>query len=213
MDIFAPYQKRNTSFIVKNIITNSNKTVRIFQYPIPVGKQRDLLDIPGVAESDIRASLLKGEILHKLLAQEITIVFSDIDLLQFNTAQKSFLQQSGVVVGLDVSGSGGGLSATDHETLRQLIHFIDDGPADGFASGSYKEIIGQPFPASITWYVDSSKGQKIVEEFLWYNDSSAPTVIIWNMYAADGTTIVHTITDNIDYADTIYEVNRTRTIS
>lgn len=91
---FAPFQKRNTSFIVRNIITNSNKTVRIFHYPIPIGTDRDLLNIPGVAEADIRASLLKGEIQRKLLAKEIAIVFSDIDLLQFNEDQRAFINQN-----------------------------------------------------------------------------------------------------------------------
>jgi len=147
---FAPYEKLSTSFVVKNIITNSNKVVRIFQYPIPVGKTRDLLDIPGVGEADIRASLLKGEILHKLLAKEISVITSDIDLLQFNAQQKALLQAAGITIGLDVSGLGY-ITASDHEILRQLIHFIDSGgPADGFASGAYKEILptGNPFPTS-----------------------------------------------------------------
>lgn len=102
---FAPFKKRNTFFIVKNIITNSNKTVRIFHYPIPVGKTRDLLDIEGVGEADIRASLLKGEILHKLLAREITVIRSDIDLLQFNSDQLQFLTENGITIGTQV-GSG-----------------------------------------------------------------------------------------------------------
>lgn len=107
MDIFAPGKKRNTCFIVKNIITGSNKVVRIFQYPIPVGQTRDILAIPGVSESDIRASLLKGELLHKILSQEITIVSSDIDLLQFDALQKQFLMDSGVTCGLSITQTNG----------------------------------------------------------------------------------------------------------
>jgi hypothetical protein len=42
-DQFAPYQKFNTSFIVQNIISGTPKTINIFQYPIRVGAQRDLL--------------------------------------------------------------------------------------------------------------------------------------------------------------------------
>ena len=103
MNDFAPFQKRNTSFVVKNIITDSNKTIKIFQYPIPVGYQRDLLLIPGVSESDIRASLLKGEILVKLLANEVIIVYSDIDLLQFNSDQLNFLISKGVTTGLQIT--------------------------------------------------------------------------------------------------------------
>ena len=104
-DQFAPYQKFNTSFIVENIISGTPKIINIFQYPIPVGAQRDLLKIPYVSEADIRASLLKGEIMHKLRAGEIKIVFSDIDLLQFNADQRAFLQQSGVLNGLQISSS------------------------------------------------------------------------------------------------------------
>lgn len=67
------------------------------------GETRDLLAIPGVSEADIRASLLKGEIRHKILAEDITVICSDIDLLQFNDDQKLFLQQAGIIKGLEVT--------------------------------------------------------------------------------------------------------------
>lgn len=122
MDDFAPFHKRNTCFVVKNIITDSNKTVKIFQYPIPIGYERDLLAIPGVSESDIRASLLKGEILHKLLANEITIVCSDIDLLQFNNDQLNFLASKGVTVGLQITNFN--MKVIRREDI-QLVGIID----------------------------------------------------------------------------------------
>lgn len=102
MDIFAPGIKINGCFIVQNI-SPQVKTISIFQYPINYMQNRDLLQIPGVAEQDIRASLLKGELNYKLRAKDITIVCSDIDLLQFNAGQMTFLQQAGVVDGLQVS--------------------------------------------------------------------------------------------------------------
>jgi hypothetical protein len=105
------------------------------------------------------------------------------------------------------------LTAEQHETLRQLIHFIDEGPADGFASGAFKEIIGQPFPSSIIWYVDNTKTQKIVEKLITRNSSKNPTSIVWNMYDFDGVTIVHTVTDSITYTLGAFESTRTRTIS
>lgn len=105
------------------------------------------------------------------------------------------------------------LTAEQHETLRQLIHFIDEGPADGFASGAYKAIIGQPFPTSITWYVDNTQTQKIVEKLITRNSSKNPTSIVWNMYDFDGVTVVHTVTDAITYAMGAFESTRTRTIS
>lgn len=119
---FAPFLKINGCFVVQNL-ANPKKTIFIFNYPIPFGGSRDLLMIPGVAEGDIRASLLKGELQHKLRAQEITVLCSDIDLLQFNTAQKAFLQAGGIVNGLQVSGDE--LNTTHHEDI-QLIGAVND---------------------------------------------------------------------------------------
>ncbi len=101
MDEFAPYLKINGCFIVLNV-SPQVKTIKIFNYPIPYHQTRDLLGIPGVAEQDIRASLLKGELQHKIRAKDIIVVCSDIDLLQFNMAHKAFLQGAGIVNGLEV---------------------------------------------------------------------------------------------------------------
>lgn len=122
---FAPFQKRNTTFVVKNIITDSNKTVRIFQYPIPVGQSRDLLAIPGVAESDIRSALLKGELLEKLLAGEVVITASDIDLLQFNDDQKKFLQANGVINGLQASAAQFSVLRKDDISLVGVVDGVN----------------------------------------------------------------------------------------
>jgi hypothetical protein len=104
MNEFGPYPKKYTKFVVKNICPDRRKVISIFQYPILNGTTRDLLAIPGVSEADIRVSLLKGELNHKLRAGDIIIVESDIDLLQFNLDQKHFLQEGGVVFGLQVTG-------------------------------------------------------------------------------------------------------------
>src|SRR5665213_3370860 len=104
MDIFAPFRKINGCFIVMNI-SPQIKTIRIFNYPINYTDTRDLLSIPGVAEQDIRASLLKGELCWKILARDIVIICSDIDLLQFNDAQRSFLQAAGIINGLEVGSN------------------------------------------------------------------------------------------------------------
>lgn len=95
--------KNSTKFIVKNIAPG-NKTIKIFRYPILNGQTRDLLMIPDVSEADIRHSLLKGELKVKLSdnVKEAVVVYSDIDLLQFNTDQKRFLQNVGIIKGLQV---------------------------------------------------------------------------------------------------------------
>lgn len=102
---FAPFSTNPECFIVQNI-SPTPKTIFIFNYPINYWCTRDLLRIPGVAESDIRSSLLKGELNHKIRAQEITILCSDIDLLQFNDANKAFLTAAGITKGLEVPGGG-----------------------------------------------------------------------------------------------------------
>lgn len=222
---FAPGRNECGIFIVKNI-SPQKKTINIFNYPINLGQTRDLLKIPGVSESDIKSSLMKGQIRHKFKVGDIQLVFSNIGLLQFNDCGIQYLQEYGFTTGVSVGynqldsyvqniiDSGGGITSQQHETLRQLIHFIDEGPGDGFASGAYKEVLptGNPFPTSITWYLDLAKTKKLVEKFVTYNSSQFPIMIQWNMYDYDGVIIVHTVIDTITYSNA-FESTRTRIIS
>ena len=240
MDIFAPQFPFNftirATFVVKNIITDSNKTIKIFDYPIPVGTTRDLLKIPGVAEADIRASLLKGEIRNKILANEITIIDSDIDLLQFNDDQRDFLQDAGATEGISVGidelgddvlnliGTGGGsgsdnddgyLTAQEHPLLRDLVHFIEEGPGNGFASNAVRitSPSGSPFPTNITWYLDQTLTTKLIEKLIIYTSNQVPSTITWNLYDYDGITIKHSITDTYTYTNNVFESSRIRSIT
>ena len=122
MDSFAPYLKINGCFIVKNI-SPQIKTINIFNYPINYGCTRDLLQIPGVGEGDIRASLLKGELQHKIRANDIVVICSDIDLLQFNDSQKKFLQNSGINNGLEIT--------SDNMAILKLEDVVLVGTVDG----------------------------------------------------------------------------------
>jgi hypothetical protein len=255
---FAYSLKYNTHFIVRNITGQPNsmlhlegdnpsiplpfrspvfylspqKTIRIFHYPINAGGVRDLLQIPGVQEEDIRSSLLKGELRHKFLCGDIELVSSNIDLLQFSDRQRTFLQDfgftEGVTIGYDeldgyvqgliaAGGSGGDDSAADtdeHETLRQLIHFVDEGPGHGFAASAYKVSLptGSPFPVSMTWYLDAAHTIKLVDKLVTYSVNKFPIVLEWRMYASDGVTIIHTVTDSITYSSA-FESTRVRIIT
>ena len=227
MNVFAPHQPKCGQFVVRNI-SPQRKTIFIFNYPINYHETRDLLKIPGIFEGEIKSSLMKGTLKRKFLNQDIELVISNIDLLQFTDCGIQYLEgygfTTGVRIGFDqldgyvqnliTTGDGGGITPFEHQTLRQLIHFIDEGPGDGFASGAFKEILppGSPFPTSITWYLDVAKTKKLVEKFITYTNVAFPTTIHWNMYDYDGVTIVHTVIDTITY-NAAFEGTRTRSIS
>lgn len=111
----------------------------------------------------------------------------------------------------DLVAGTGGLTADAHKILRQLIHFIDEGPAEGFASGAYKEVTGTVFPTAVIWYDSSGVGKKkIVEKLITWTGPNA-TTIVWKVY--DGSeTLLATVTDTISYTG-IFETSRTRSIA
>jgi hypothetical protein len=90
------------AFVVKNI-TAPPKTISIFNINIPFGTTKNLLDIPGIGEEDVRISLLKGQVLNKILSGDIKIVFSDVNALSFNNNQQSFLLSSNMENGTQIN--------------------------------------------------------------------------------------------------------------
>ena len=155
MDYSAPFIKQNTVFIIKNI-SNPPKVVNIFQYPTMPGTTRDLLMIPGVSEANIRASLLKGEVNHKLRAKDITIIQSDIDLLQFNMDQKTFLMAAGITQGIDITDSNLQVLREENIVLIGIIDgvnlifttpdiFIQDGHQIAVYLNGVRQIISQDY--------------------------------------------------------------------
>jgi len=109
---------------------------------------------------------------------------------------------------------GSGITEAEHKVLRQLIHFIDNGPAEGFVSGAYREILpsADPFPTSEIWWESSSKTKKIVELTITRNANKIPTAEEWKVYDTDGSTVLATVTDTISYTG-IFETSRTRAIT
>lgn len=137
-------------------------------------------------------------------------------VLQF----KSFVAGQSIIVtdlGDTIEITSTALTPGQHRTLRQLIHFIDQGPAEGFLSGAFKEVLPEasPFPTSVTWYTNSGKTQKIVEKLITRSGGGAtniaPTPITWIMYDEDGTTIVAKVIDSITYSG-VFEYQVTREI-
>lgn len=111
-----------------------------------------------------------------------------------------------------LTGSGvSGLTEAQHKALRQLIHFINDGPAEGFASGAVKTTAySGAFPTSEIWYESAAKTQPIVKKTNTYI-GAFPITEEWKMYDTDGSTVLVTVTDSIIYTGA-FETERTRTI-
>lgn len=103
---------------------------------------------------------------------------------------------------------GGGITAGEHETLLQLIHFIDEGPAEGFATGATKTVTGTVFPTQVLW--KRADATKLVEQNVTWTGAN-PTTVQWKMYAANGVTVLATVTDTISYTGP-FETGRTRAI-
>ncbi len=118
----------------------------------------------------------------------------------------------------EVIAGSGALTESAHRTLRQLIHFIDGGPAEGFATGAYKETLpaADPFPTTVTWWESSSKSKRIVEKTITRSGGGAtnvtPTPIVWDMYDTNGTTKLATVSDAVTYSG-VFETSRNRTIT
>lgn len=110
-----------------------------------------------------------------------------------------------------LTAAGAGLSAIQHEGLRQLIHFIDNGPAEGFSSGAYRETTGTVFPTAIIWYDQVGVGKKkiVSKEIVW--SGPFPATITWKMYDASEV-LLATVTDTLTYSGP-FETSRTRTIA
>lgn len=147
----------STKFIVRNIAPG-NKRVRVFNYPINNGEVRDLIDIPGLSEGDIRHSLLKGELLIKIKNKELIIVDSDIDLIQFNAEQLAFLQESGVPNGIIVN-----TSTTTNFVIDSLLIGIQNSSNTIFTISSGKFLFDSI--NKITVYVNGVR-QAITQNFL-----------------------------------------------
>lgn len=122
------------------------------------------------------------------------------------------MSASGAILTHDGTSVVTTVGSDDHPTLRQLIHLSESGPMEGWPTGVHRVITGQPFPTNMTWWTDNTLATKILELNITRNASQNPTVEQWKMYAADGVTVLATITDTIAYSGG-YEVSRTRAIA
>lgn len=114
------------NFTIRNI-SPQRKRLTVFNTPIEYLQTYDLMTIEGIAEDDIRSSLVKGELANKIRVGAIQIVSSSINLLQFDSEQKAFIDSANADVdqplpGTDPitqcgSGGGGGTVIENGGTL------------------------------------------------------------------------------------------------
>lgn len=148
--------------------------------------------------------------IHKNAANEISSITSkavpvSADLIVIEDSAAGFAKKSATLGSLPSSG----LTPSSHEVLLQLIHFIDEGPAEGFTTGATKTTTGTVFPTQNLW--KRADATKLVEQNITWTGVK-PTTIQWKIYAADGTTVLATVTDTITYTG-VFETSRTRTIA
>lgn len=160
----------------------------------PIEPQEDALEAAGLYGQDASNR------------DENVLIWRDGDDWKF----KDVSNPSGTTLTGLIAGAGG-LTESGHRVLRQLIHFIDGGPAEGFASGAYRETTGTVFPTSIIWYESSAKTKKIVEKNITWTGVN-PTTIEWKVYDTDGSSVLATVSDSLSYSG-LFETSRTRTIT
>lgn len=104
---------------------------------------------------------------------------------------------------------------SDHDSVRQLVHFLDEeGPGHGFSSGAARVITGGLFPTDVTWWTEdpiNSSAKKILKKTIDRTNPSAPTPIVWTIYSNDGTTVLQQLRDDVVYSG-ITEIQRVRTV-
>ena len=162
-------------------------------FPTSLDKNEDFVDCRGVTIQDDSSD--DDDV-------RISRDGNDLTFLDKNNTEKTLTEL--------VAGTGG-LTEEGHKILRQLIHFIDNGPAEGFTSGAYRETTGTVFPTQILWWESSSKLKKIVEKNITWTGAN-PTTIEWKIYDTDGSTLLATVSDAISYSG-VFETSRTRTIT
>lgn len=167
------------------------------EFPTSLDKNEDHIDCRGVA---IQNDSSDDEVVNVTRDSSNNLIFKD-----------------GVVSGnktlTDLAAAATGVTEEVHKALRQLIHFLDNGPGPGFGSGPYYEETSYSgiFPISDIWYETSSKLKKI---YSWDGSWTGVnlTTETFKIYDTDGSTVLAQAVDAVTYSG-IKETSRTRTIT
>ncbi|HVI41782.1 MAG TPA: hypothetical protein VM577_14110 [Anaerovoracaceae bacterium] len=122
-----------------------------------------MLSLPAISEEDIRASLLKGNLYDKLRDGEIQVISSDINLLQFNSEQKTFLEAHGITSVSEIDNTVVGSATGFIDTVAGLAALV--GPTTTQTqsiyvreTGAYYSFIANDVTTVDNWIVISPTG-------------------------------------------------------
>lgn len=98
-----------------------------------------------------------------------------------------------------------------HNRLADIIHFLPEGPGDGWASGAVcVEGFAGPLQVSSTWYTDATQTKRIIS-VAWTYTGPLVSTAKWTLFSpADGVTIARTLTDSYTFNGPLLQT-RTRT--
>lgn len=155
MSQFAFGTNQNLKFVIKNITNTFPKPrdIKVFELKIRPGQSVNLLNVPGVTEDSINASLFKGELKNKIQAGHITVTESNIELLQYDAAQKTFLQNAGVSVGLEP-----GTPLPSSGTNASAVSASDGANGWIVRQLTMNDITASAYSSQQVWYVDPVSG-------------------------------------------------------
>ena len=94
----------SVNFTVKNV-SSQRKSISIFGLSIGYLRTADLMAISEITEAEIKASLTKGELANKIKAGDIKIASSSLNLLEFDSAFRTFIDNANITPGDPVAGT------------------------------------------------------------------------------------------------------------
>ncbi len=175
-----------------------------------INKHSELIDVNtnySHIEIDEKLNILKDE---NVLLISQSAFYENAKILVPGTGLIADIQQN--VLQLSVNETEV-VCQDNHKTLKHLIHFINDGPGDGFFSSTFKETSGIPFIDRITWWDSSLKQNRIFQTEFTRSLNKTTTTRSYKMYDTDGFTILSKATDVITFVSGIFEQSRTRTFT
>lgn len=155
------------------------------QFPTSMNPQEDFVECAGLVLDDASH------------VDETTAIWRDNTNMKF----KDGANPSGFTLAELAASAGGGITEAQHDSLPQLIHFLDGGPGTGWVSGACEEVLplGDPFPLQVIWWTSVAKTQKIVEVIATRNANKTVATETWKMYDGTGT-LIKTLVDTFSYS-------------